>query len=139
MHTWDKLYQSLKKILQQKTLIAQLLWSLSRLELYFPWKRQLLELWRIQVSHTISLNKILQQLGYTQIKINCKNQDQATVDNQDIQKIIELTEFWLPILEKHKEESFGSDIYFALCQIIADDTVMAEILVDLNSSVSKNG
>lgn len=133
MQTWDKIYLNIKKLFEHKKKNAQNLWGLTQTISNPSCKIVLLNLWRTEIHHALSLNKLLQNLGYTQIKIIEKDilnylDFRATIDQN-----IEDREMWLPILEKITEETFGNDIYYTFMNIMADEFVSIEVLKELKN------
>jgi len=134
MQTWDKVYQNIKELLDIKKRSAQNLWSISQNVLTPSFKIVLLNLWRIEIHHALSLNKLLQSLGYSQIKLI----EKGNLANTDIWMAIEQNiadrEKWLPVIEKITVETFGNDIYYTFMGIMADDLVSIEVLKELKNN-----
>ncbi|KJS87749.1 MAG: hypothetical protein JM58_03555 [Peptococcaceae bacterium BICA1-8] len=130
MQTWDKIYLNIKELLNQKKRSTQSLWSIAHILNNPSSKHTFWDLWRNEIHHAISLNKLLQSLGYNQIKLMGKNNIENFDIGAEIEQNIAERERWLPILEKITEETFGNDIYYTLLGIMADDLVSNEKLKD---------
>ncbi|KJS21394.1 MAG: hypothetical protein VR72_10840 [Clostridiaceae bacterium BRH_c20a] len=138
MQTWDKIYINIKELLSQKKRRAQSLWSIAHIlnnpsSEYIFW-----DLWRTEIHHAIGLNKLLQSLGYSQIKLMEKNSIGIFDIGAEIEQIIADKEKWLPILEKISEETFGNEIHYTLLGILTDDLVSIEKLKDFLTKTSRH-
>jgi len=135
METWDKLYIKLKDLLECKNSTAEILWILAFSSYYSTWKINLLHIWKTEVLHFININKLLQSLGYAQIKLFPQTTVEVAESTSGITDIINQKEKWQPILEKTTQENFGTEIYYTLGQIIADDLVNIEVLKELQKEL----
>lgn len=131
MKIWDKIYHNIKELLEHKKRSAQNLWKLTETVNNPSLKMVLLNLWRIEIHHALSLNKLLQSLGYEQIKLIDKDNYNCIDTSTTLKKNIEEREKWLPVLEKITNETFGNDIYYTFMGIYIDDLVNMEVLQEL--------
>ncbi|MGI6225508.1 MAG: hypothetical protein ACOYJ1_04550 [Peptococcales bacterium] len=129
MQLWDNIYKNIKALLDHKWKSAQLFWSLSQTLDNSSLKINLLNIWRIENHHILGLNKLLQTLGYAQIKLLNKEPLNNVSDIYSIfQESISEREKWVPVLERITTETFGNEIYYTFMTILADDLVNIEVL-----------
>jgi len=138
MLTWDKIYLNIKEILDLKKKSAQTLWAITQNITVPSLKIVLLNLWRIEIHHALRLNKLLQNLGYAQIKLIGKDNIGSADILEAIEQNIGMREKWLPVLEKITAETFGNDIYYTFMGIMADDLVSIEVLKELKMKLNEN-
>ncbi|NLT95056.1 MAG: hypothetical protein GXW85_05895 [Clostridia bacterium] len=138
MLAWDKIYIYIKELLEHKNLSAHSLWSIAQGMSNPAARIPFLKLWRIEIHHTIKLNKLLQSLGYNQIRPSKNDIIRYPNILEAIEENISQREKWLPVLEKITEEIFGNDIYYTFMEIMADDLINLEILKDLLKQTQLN-
>jgi len=136
MQTWDKIYLHIKELLNQKKRNAQSLWSIVHIINNPSAKHIFWDLWRTEIHHAISLNKLLQSFGYAQIKLMEKSRIENLDIGAEIIQNIAAKEKWLPILENITEETFGNDIHYTLLGIMVDDLVSTEVLKDFTGKTN---
>lgn len=131
MEIWDKVYKNITTFLGFKKNNAQNLWAISLIIESPSLKIVFLNLWRLELQHAINLNKLLQSLGYAQIKLT----EKTNVTHSDIwlaiEEIITGKEKWLSLLEETTRENFGNEIHYTFLEIMADDIVSIEVLKEL--------
>lgn len=138
MLAWDKIYVYIKDLLEHKKSSAQTLWSIAQTMTLPSEKIAFLNLWRKEIHHALNLNKLLQSLGYNQVKIVEKTVINSPNIQQAIEENISNREKWLPILKKITKEIFGNDIYYTFMDILIDDLINLEVLKELRNKTELN-
>lgn len=138
MLAWDKIYVYIKDLLEHKKSSAQSLWSIAHTMTVPSEKIAFLNLWRKEIHHALNLNKLLQSLGYNQIRIVEKTIIHFPNIEQAIEENISNREKWLPTLEKITNEIFGNDIYYTFMDILIDDLISLEVLKALQKKTELN-
>ena len=133
MLAWDKIYVYIKDLLEHKQSSAQSLWSIAHSINNPSTKIAFLNLWRKEILHTLNLNKLLQSLGYNQVRLIGKGNIYNLNITEAIEENISRREKWLPFLEKITGEIFGNDIYYTFMEIMVDDLINLEVLKELGT------